>query len=118
MGQSGWSDSGRSVFVGPPSWDGCRSTCGSWPEAWSSGSVGRDGADREVAVRWSGSVPGRRGRARAGRGRSAAGGRGGGAPPAVGGGARRGRGGGAGAGGLEREIVGVIRAAGSAGRKR
>src|SRR3954447_26883004 len=46
MGQSGWSDSGRSVFVGPPPGGGSRSTCGSWPEAWkSSGSSGRGGAD-------------------------------------------------------------------------
>src|SRR5215210_8036726 len=46
MGQSGWSDSGRSVFGGPPSGNGSRGSCGSWPEAWkSSRSVGRDGAD-------------------------------------------------------------------------
>src|SRR6478736_7598778 len=47
MGQSGWSDSGRSVFGGPPPGGGSRSTCGSWPEVWeSSGKVGRGGADR------------------------------------------------------------------------
>src|SRR5215210_5041896 len=51
MGHSGWSDSGRSVFVGPPPESGSRSTCGSWPEALkSSGSGGRDRAD---LWRWS-----------------------------------------------------------------
>src|SRR5215217_2112380 len=47
MGHSGWSDSGRSVFVGPPPEGGSRSSCGSWPEASkSSRSGGRtNGAD-------------------------------------------------------------------------
>src|SRR3954463_4910639 len=48
MGQSGWSDSGRSVFGGPPPWGGSRGTCGSRPEAWRSSSmVGRDGGAGE-----------------------------------------------------------------------
>jgi hypothetical protein len=59
IGQSGCSDSGRSVFVGSPPGRGSRDTCGSWPEAWkSSWSGGRGGADRGRGVSWSRSVPG------------------------------------------------------------
>src|SRR3954451_2366139 len=54
MGQSGWSDSSRSVFVGPPPEGGSRSTCGSWPEGSSSGSGGRDGAAGGGSARWGG----------------------------------------------------------------
>jgi len=42
IGHSGWSDSGRSVFGGPPPvGSGSRESCGSWPEAWSSRRAGR-----------------------------------------------------------------------------
>src|SRR3954470_23701223 len=59
MGQSGWSDSSRSVFVGPPPEGGSRSTCGSWPEGSSSGSGGRDGAAGGGSARWDGFQGGR-----------------------------------------------------------
>src|SRR4051794_22971081 len=107
MGQSGWSDSGRSVFVGPPPEGGSRSTCGSWPEAWSSGSGGRDGAAGGGSARWDGFQRGRaefaqhvvgaarelaRDRQRRARVTEPA--------------------------GLQREVVGVVRAAGPARRQR
>src|SRR3954453_19220112 len=71
MGQSGWSDSGRSVFVGPPPEGGSRSTCGGWPEGWSSGGGGagpegwsagrggRDGAAGGGSAQWDGFQRGR-----------------------------------------------------------
>src|ERR687897_2456340 len=109
MGQSGWSDSGRSVFRGSPSWGGSRSSCGSWPEALRSsssggrkrsasgrGSAGRDGLqgggaelaqDVEAAARELARDRQRRARV-------------------------------AETAGLEREVVGVVGATGPAGRQR
>src|SRR5215208_5131227 len=109
MGQSRWSDSGRSFFGGPPPGGGSRGTCGSWPEGCESswrvgvteramvaGSGVRDGLQRggpEVAQDVVG-APGELARDRQRRARVA--------EPA----------------GLEREVIGVVGTARSAGRQR
>ncbi len=71
-----WSDSGRSVFGGPPPWGGSRGTCGSRPVAWRSSSmVGRHGGQANgwgLRLRRPRRVPARRVRARGARGRSGA----------------------------------------------
>src|SRR4051794_19886303 len=99
------SDSGRSIFVGPPPGGGSRSTCGSWPKRgshrgvvgvterdlarWSAGGDGFEGGGAELAQDVEG-APRELARDRQRRARVAE------------------------SAGLEREVVGVVGAAGPA----